>query len=387
MKKYIYVIASVAAMSFTACDPMEDVYDELDEKISNEYKANIRTELSADDYELFEDSASVPAYVAENLYFTSEEQASNLIPKILDTNFPQVGNETKAAITYNLLLYKFGDNEVSSIENYTVSEDDYALGGSSFTSFDKEAQVLSFLEAKYPDATEGALVILSYTWYNGSAEPRYIDTTDSYYFTNGGWVDTYHVSVADYVSAGRNRFNNFTSSDDAVLADYFNRFLNNNIVGYATNDVKYVSYAYYNGSSTGQTVMAMRYNGVRWVAVEGDVVTKAELRFEKKGIEWVADRSIAYSLVAADYTWISNQANISSQSNRTNLASYGNFNTFSWSSEDILFAMSELLKTKFPNAEVDQNFTVTYDSYPGGLVSVTLIKREEGDFTPPKDGE
>ncbi|RIJ42972.1 hypothetical protein [Pontibacter oryzae] len=387
MKKYIYVIASVAAMSFTACDPMEDVYNELDEKLSNEYEADIKTELSAKDYELFKGKGTAPAYVASEHYFADEEQASELIPIILDKNFPQVGNKTKAAITYNNLVFKFGDNTVSSVKYYTLEDEDYALGGARYTSFDKEAQVTTFLSAKYPDAEEGTLALLTYTWYNGSAEPRYIETTDSYYFTNGMWLDAYHVSGEDYVEAGRNRFNNFTAADDNVLADHFNRFLNKSIVGNETNDVKYVSYAYYNGSKTVQQVMAMVFNGVRWVAVEGDVVTKEVLRFEKKGTKWVADRSISYGLVAADYAWIADQANISSESNRANLAKYGNFNTFSWSSEDILFAMSELLKSKFPNAAVGQKFTVTYDSYPGGLVSVILIKREEGNFTPPKDGE
>lgn len=388
MKKYIYVVASFAALTFTACDPMEDVYEELDSKISSEYKADIKAELSESDYEFYKDSKTAPAYVASGYYFTSEDEASELIPAILDNKYPQVGEGTKAAIVYNMLTFKFGDNNVKGdVLEYEVTEEDYALGGSKYTSFDKESQVVSFLNAKYPNATEGTLAVLSYTWYNGSADPRYTDVTDSYYFTNGAWVDAYHVADADYVAAGRNRFNNFTSSDDDVLADHFNIFLSNTQVGYKAGDVKYVSYAYYNGKATVQQVMAMTFNGTKWVAVEGDLIVDATLRFQKKSGEWVADRSISYNLVAGDYTWIADQPNISTEGNRTNLKKYGNFNMYSWTAEDVLFGISELLKYKFPDAPVGQKYTVTYDTYPDGLVQVNLIRRESGDYEVPKDGE
>lgn len=387
MKKYIYVVASFAALCFTACDPMEDVYEELDSKISNEYVADIRTALTDKDYEFYKGKQTVPAYVATGHYFTSEDQASELIPAILDKNYPQVGNKTKAAISYNLLTFKFGDNEINKVEKYDLVSSDYALGGARFSNFDRESQVTTFLNAKYPNAVEGTLAVLTYTWYNGSAEPRSSTVTDSYYFTNGEWLDTYHVSNEDYVTVGRNRFNNFTTSDDDFLADHFNIFLSNSIVGHKVGDVKYVSYAYYNGKSTVQQVMAMTYNGTKWVPVEDDLIVHPVLRFQKKDSKWVADRSITYSLVPADYAWIAGQANISTAGNRANLAKYGNFNTFSWTNEDILFAMSELLKNKFPNAPEGQKFTVTYDAYPTGLVEVNLIRRANGNYEVPKEGE
>ncbi|MHA6247031.1 hypothetical protein ACXYMU_03780 [Pontibacter sp. CAU 1760] len=388
MKKYIYVVASVAALSFTACDPMEDVYEELDAQISNEYEADIKTELAAKDYEFYKGKSSAPAYVAKNHYFGSEAEAGALIPAILDKNFPQVGNGTKAAIGYNKLLFKFGGNKINAVEEYSVTErSDYQLGGARYSNFDRESQVLTFLGEKFPEAVDGTLAVLDYTWYNGSAEPRNTDVTDSYYFTNGAWVDAYHVSEADYVAVGRNRFNNFTSADDAVLADYFNRFLNASVVGNKPGDVKYVSYAYYNGKSTKQEVMAMNFNGTRWVELEEDLTENAVIKFKKKNAAWVADLSIAYSLVAADYTWISEQSNISTEANRSNLARYGNFNTFSWSNDDIIFAMAELLKSKFPGADAGQKYTVTYDTYPTGLIQSTLIKRDNGNFELLGEGE
>ncbi|MDX5436673.1 MAG: hypothetical protein LPK03_05725, partial [Pontibacter sp.] len=103
--------------------------------------------------------------MASGYYFTSEDDASELIPAILDNKYPQVGEGTKAAIVYNLLTFKFGDNDVKGdVLEYEVTEEDYALGGSKYTSFDKESQVISFLNAKYPNATEGTLAMLSYTW-------------------------------------------------------------------------------------------------------------------------------------------------------------------------------------------------------------------------------
>ncbi len=388
MKKHIYIVASFVALSFTACDPMEDVYDELDAQVSSEYEANIKTELTAKDYEFFKGKTTAPAYVAKNHYFGSEAEAGELIPAILNNNFPQVGNGTKAAIAYNKLLFKFGGNKINAREEYTLTErSDYQLGGARYSNFDRESQVLTFLGEKFPDATEGTLAVLDYTWYNGSAEPRSKDMTGSYYLTNGEWMSAYHVTGDDYAKVGRNRFNNFTSSDDAVLVDHFNNFLNANVVGQQAGDVKYVSYAYYNGSATKQQVMALAYNGNRWVELEKDLTEKAVIKFAKKKAEWKADLSIGYSLVAADYAWIAGQANISTEANRANLAKYGNFNTFSWSNDDIVFAMGELVKNKFPNAEVGQKFAVTYDSYPAGLQQVNLIKRENGNYEVPAEGE
>ncbi len=387
MKKYIYVVASLVAMSFTACDPMEEVYEELDSKISGEYKADIKTELTVKDYEYLT-KQKAPAYVGENHYFVSEGEAGELIPTVLNKNYPHVGDGTKAAITFNKLLFDYGSTKVKKDTAFAVTErSDYKLGGARYSNFDKEEQVITFLEAKLPDAKEGMLTMLTYTWYNGSAEPRSSEVTDSYFFVNGQWEDAYHVSEDDYKAVGRNRFNNFTAADDAVLADHFNKFLTATVVGNKPGDGKYVSYAYYNGKKTKQLVMAMGFNGTRWVEVTEDITEKSVVRFEKKGTKWVADLSILYNLVAADYTWVASQANISTEANRANLAKYGNFNTFSWTKEDIIFAMAELIKSKFPNATVGQKFTVTYDTYPGGLVQLNLIKRASGELEEPKEGE
>jgi hypothetical protein len=387
MKKYIYVVASLVAMSFTACDPMEEVYEELDSKISSEYKADIKTELTVKDYEYLV-KQNAPAYIGKNHYFVSDEQAGEFIPKVLDKNFPQVGNGTKAAITFNKLLFDYGSTKVKKDTTFSVTErSDYKLGGAKYSNFDKPEQVITFLNAKLPDAKEGMLTMLNYTWYNGSAEPRSSEVTDSYFFVNGQWEDAYHVSEDDYKAVGRNRFNNFTAADDAVLADHFNKFLTATVVGNKVGDGVYVSYAYYNGKSTKQMVMAMGFNGTRWVEISEDITTKSLVRFEKKGTEWKADLSIMYNLVAADYAWIASQTNISTEANRTNLAKYGNFNTYSWTSEDITLAMVELLKYKFPNADVGQKYTVKYDTYPTGLIQLNLIKRENGNFEVPKEGE
>jgi hypothetical protein len=387
MKKHIYIIASFVAMSFTACDPMDEVYEEIDSKISDEYKADIKTELTIKDYEYLGKNQA-PSYVGSQHYFISEEQAGELIPAVLDKNYPHVGVGTKAAITFNKLLFDYGSTKVKQDTAFSVTErSDYKLGGAKYSNFDKEAQVITFLGAKIPKASEGHLATLTYTWYNGSADPKSTEVTDTYFFVNGQWEDTYHVTNEDYAKVGRNRYNNFVVADEGVLEDHFNKFLTATIVGNKTGDGKYVSYAYFDGSSTKQLVMAMAFNGTRWVQVTEDVVDKSVVRFEKKGSKWFADLSISYNLAAADYAWIAGQANISTDANRANLAKYGNFNTYSWSKEDIIFAMAELLKYKFPNAAVDQKFSVFYDTYPAGLTQLNLIKRENGNFEEPKEDE
>ncbi len=380
MKNILYAF-SILTVLFSSCQPLEEVYDELDATASP-YKRNIEITLASADY------------TGTNKFFGSDEQANTSVAAILKKKYPQLGKGSAALVTFKIvkaLPY------VAKTE-YTLVPEDYALGGSrsDFSSF---AQLQTFLNKKFPVAeaeangqpVEGRWVTLTYAWYNGSGEPRQTIKTNDFYYINGEWVNNaYFVTPADYVTFERNRFNNFVVADEALLPTYFNKLLKDDGVLAQAGDRYYVSYNYYDGSVTKQTVMELTYNGSNWVGISRlspQVVTR-KFKVDKTGV-WLPDVSIGYTLISPDdYVWISQQPALGTKEQLENLASFKNFyqsfagNNYNWSDANVYTALAGLLKYKFPNAEVGQKYEVTFAYYQSTakVRSVVFEKTESGEF-------
>jgi hypothetical protein len=378
MKKIIYLLSSLMLV-FTACDPMEDVYEELDKMNPDVYVTNMNIELEKKDYELLKGKP-----VAKNYYFASEEEAAELIPAILDKKYPQLGDGTSATVGFNKLTFKFKGNQVSSVVKYEVSSDDYSALGHRYGNFDSSNEMIEFLEYKYPNAEENMLVVLTYDYYTG----RTNEVTDSFYFMDGAWRNIYHVTDEDYAKVDRGRYDNFTSADDDMMPVFFNKFLSDNIIGANAGDVEYVSYAYYSNRKTTQNIYTMMFDGKKWNAVTENVAKGSSLAFAKKNGVWKPDLTIRYTLVAADYQWIAANPALGTETNRSNLANYGNFyqsnpnSSNYWSMDQVTAALGALIKSKYPNAEVGQKFQVTYAAYNSGNITgiITLELQANGEY-------
>lgn len=365
---------------FTACDPMEDVYDELDKASKDETVVN--TELVKADYDVYKENTDFP-HVAAKQYFLSEDEAAELVPAMLNKRYPHLENGATVTVAYNTPIFPGIGNSVSSWEKYTVTAEDYTANGESYPNFNSSGDVYKFLGAKYPDAAENQLVVLTYDYYAGSKST----ITDSFYYMNGRWENIYHVTSDDYLSV-KNTYASFSGSDSDNMVAYFDLFLKKDVIVAKEGDFEYVSYYFYDSSDKSRTqrVMAMYFNGSNWVPAVG-ATEKATLKFQKKQGEWVPDLSVLYTLIADDYTDVANSLDVGTQAARDNLKRFGNFNTYSWSTEDLYKAMNFILKKRFPNAEVDQKFKVTFDSYPAGAMELILKKRADGEFTKLQDGE
>ncbi|PRY13639.1 hypothetical protein CLV24_1058 [Pontibacter ummariensis] len=383
MKKYIYLIVSFAAFTFTACDPMEDVYEELDQLNPDVYAPELAIELASKDYELLKGKTGVPAYVAKDYYFKSEAEAAELIPQILNSKYPQFDNGTSVTVTYNELVQKFNENTTSGVVKYTVTEEDYDALGERYPNFNSAEDLINFLEYKYPSPQENQLVVLTYDYYASGSTSTLVG---SFLYTNGEWVVAYHVTPENYDSVGNGRYDNFEAKDEESLPAYFNKFLSEKFLAAKTGEIKYVSYAYYSGR-TSQEIYTMMYNGTKWVAVEATITVAKALQFAKQDGNWKPDLTVRYDLVAADYQWIAANPALGNESNRANLASYGNFYQSSttssnyWSPEAVLKALGALLKNKYPAAEEGQKFQLTYAAYKGGNIAVTVtLILENGEY-------
>ena len=395
MKKIIYLICS-GLIAFTSCDPMEDVYQELDaQKDAGLYNKDMALTLTTANYQSLKGKTGVPSYVNNSFYFATEEEAATLIPLYLNAAFPQLDNGSSAAVTYNQLVFDFTNNTVAStpapLPVYTLVDEDYTGAGTTYKNLNisnNDAEVIRFLNYKYPAPVANQLAVFTFNAYNSRVSSSSPATTDSYYYKNGSWVNAYHVSAEDYTAVNRGRYKNFESIDDASLPVYFNKFLANVFLNPKTGDVQYVSYNYRAGSINQQRIMTMTYNGSAWVEVKQDITKPASLTFAKKDGQWAPDLTIKLTLAEADYLWIADDANgIGTVSNRANLKSFKNFYQQTnddryWSDAQIQAGLAARLKVLYPNAEVGQKYKVSYTIYNSGAQTrvLTFIKDASGNY-------
>ena len=169
MKKIFYSFA-ILSLLFTACNPMEDIYENLDTQetiISGEATYTL-TDTDYDDLDLTYGN------------FSSIEDAKSMLPDFLTGKFPVWGAESLAAVTFKLYSpIKF--------ETYTVTDADYTAVG--LTSLNTASEFNSFLGSKFPSEANGTVVELTYN-------------------TLAPQID-YTLEDADFALVGNGNYNNF----------------------------------------------------------------------------------------------------------------------------------------------------------------------------------
>ncbi|WP_439880222.1 hypothetical protein ACSX1A_13775 [Pontibacter sp. MBLB2868] len=383
MKKIIYILSALTLI-FTACDPMEDVYDELDKVVAEKSdETDVVTTLSAADYKLLKD---VPAYITTKFYFATEDEAIQYIPTILAKKYPHLGNGADAFVTFNQQLYPGITTTVAVSTKYTAVAEDYDVtGDGKYDNFNSSDDMIEFLNYKYPDAPENQLVIFTFDYYlNGKT----VTVTDSFYKKDGTWINIYYVTPEDYASVGKR--SDFNSSDNDVLGEYFNKFLTNNVFGAEVGDVQYVNYAYYSGGVS-QKVAAVGFDGTKWTIVDSDVTKSVTLKFNKIQNEWNVDFTVDYALTNADYDWIgefNTNPTYGTATNRENLAKYSSFYTQTqgddryWSQDEIIKALLAFAEHQFPNPKKGVKYRLNYKVYSGSTVTLSVVvqKNNSGQY-------
>jgi len=228
MKKIFYSFA-ILSLLFTSCNPLEDIYDEIDAKTAvNRIIGDVERTLSDDDYADLDLSFG---------NFSSVDDAKLLLPDFIASQYPALGvtfnqdgsiNEASSAlITYKLFSpIKF--------EAYTVTDADYTALG--VTSLNNGGDYNDFFDAKFPSEAPGTVVDLTF-----NSEPT---------------INAYTLTDADYDFVGNGRFDNFDirvgrdeETIEARRAKIQTILLNN--FPDATDAIKYaVTYEVYDGSSS-----------------------------------------------------------------------------------------------------------------------------------------
>ncbi len=163
MRKLTAYIISLGLL-VAACNPMEDIYTELDKK-ETPYVEKVELTLSDADYE------SMDGDVATNYSFSADEPADDYIPEFLEEKYPGLEYGSAALVTYH---YSEGYPDLSAYTNagyYSLSGDDYAMvspvveEAGYFSPKNPAGEFIpSILNASVSGAEEGDMYIVSYMY-------------------------------------------------------------------------------------------------------------------------------------------------------------------------------------------------------------------------------
>lgn len=350
MKKNILYVLTLVSLLFASCDPLKDAISDIKPSATN---------------------AKTMALTITTSY-GSVAAANTGIAALLNKDYAQMPNGTKANVVYNSVpvQIKPADSVLSNI-SYTVTDADYAAtNGNAFKTF-SATNVLKFLATKYPAAVDKQLSVLNYVYFeSGATASAGVPVTETFIYVNSEWVKAYHVSQAQYISAGKRTIFNFGAADEVNLTGYFNTFLKSDASVAAkakTGDIKYVSFAYFASSTNYQRIKTLIFDGTNWTT---KAVPSAPLSFLKKGGTWIPDPTVYYTLIRADYNTIG-ASTAGTPAGRTNLAQFGSFDVSgganNWADADINAGLVVILNAKYASAPVDETvlYKVTYALFRG----------------------
>jgi predicted small secreted protein len=406
MKKIFYSFA-ILAMVFASCNPMEDIYDDIDAQTNADaVVGDVVLTLSDDDYADLDLSFG---------NFSSEEDAKAMLPAFLSEKYPTFGviynadgsikEASSAAITYKLYspisltdytvtdedYADFGSDNLTtdaqfdaflsskftspngSIVNltyntlvpqieYTLTDDDYdSVGNGNFNNFDirpgrdeeteesRRVKIETILLANFPDSAVGQQYLVTYAIYDGSSGTRQmlvqLSGNNTYDLING-----YTLTNADYDLVGNGRFNNFDirpgrdEETEESRRVKIETILLTNFPATAVGDQYFVTYAIYDGSA-GTRNMLLEFNGTGYDLIGATLVSMTS-KFVYTG-EWAKP----LTFTPEEYTLMGQR-----------------FSNFS-DEDEAEYKIGIYLRTLYPFAAPDDFVAVEYDFYDGSNTS------------------
>jgi len=354
MKKIIYLIA-VVAVFFTSCDPMTDIYNDIDNS-QEAIQGEVEYTLTDDDYADLDLSYG---------NFSSVDDAKTIIPGFLADKYPVWGAGSLANVTFN--LYK--SNSVKNEEAYEVAAQDYTDLGYNYGNFSSPSDLNTFLTWKYPEANRGDLVELTYRYYvgGGVVEDRVTNV-----LLLDEWTATREFTNAEYSAMGRS-YPNFSSKDDAKFK--IGIYLKTLYPFAHAGDVITSLYNWRHKNDDDvyiidKEIAPYTFDGANWNLI-GSVIENS-IKFGHNGTVWVPDNTINYTLTNADYTLVGN-------------GNYYNFDVRSGKDEELESArvakINTILLNNFPNAEEGQKYLVKYAVYSGAAeIWTTKVILTDGEY-------
>jgi hypothetical protein len=375
MKNIFYISVAAFALLFSACNPMEDINDELDKIYAQEDERArflLDKKMAPEAYTLTEEDYELSSNESVSNYhnFSSSALPKDYLPEILNQKFS--GEHTQSMmVTYNFYNPPFVDKENAR----EIEDDEYSTMGQSYSNFEDEDEAEALI-AKLLDRTEyaeeaGDEITVQYTLF-ATYETRYIKINEDFSAEEVGYTSN-AVEVTDeiYEATGNGNYKNFYRIDNALedLAEY----VEDNGV---SAPITYAATVYQNFLD--EYVVYM-YNGTNWEVRESVIAVTEELNyFLNEGditqSYWWADPAVKITLTSADY------AIFPGSGDDGGTAAYGNFDLRSGKipgtdTAKLIEMIGEMLDTNH-NAVEGQQYLVTYAYYDGsnGTKTIRIIK-------------
>jgi hypothetical protein len=382
MKKIFYSFA-ILSLLFTSCNPLEDIYNELDAK-ENVISGEVKITLADADYT---NKIAKGGLGLSFPNFNSLDNAKEVLPTFLSSKYPVWGKESLAGVTFKLYAPR---RDEKSLTIYTVTSKDYSDNGHSYGNFDSFTDISEFLDVKYPSAANRLLVSLTYKYYDGA---QTLTLEDGFINNAGTWEKSTGITDDEYSAMGEGRAQ-FSFKDEAlakipVFAK--NRF---QYESKEAGDVEGIMYKLYvtdtqdvdgDGRIDDKTVYRfvtfVVYDGANW-SLYNNIVNET-IKFGHDGTSWVPDNTIKRTLSPSDIAFISNQFITKYPGPADNLGFFKSFDVRSsssnyWNDDMLLEAFNALLNDINPSAEEGQKYSLTYVVYNGSTVNYTINVIKDG---------
>lgn len=159
MKRIIYCLA-ILGITLVGCNPIEDIYNDLDASADPIVGSESYT-LTSDDYAELELGFGS---------FSSIEEAKALMPDFLANKYPFWGQGSSVLVGYQLYVGNAeGVSDLTSSDIYQLTNSDYATTGSDAFGFypnvNATSQIPDVLTAQITAPTEGQIVLAKYKQY------------------------------------------------------------------------------------------------------------------------------------------------------------------------------------------------------------------------------
>lgn len=376
MKKFLFLM-TIISMTFVGCEPMDDIYEEIDTDLSVQGVADYT--LTEEDYEELDLGFA---------NFNSIADAKEMLPEFLSNKYPVWGKGSLATVTFDIYAPKRDEKDL--IVYQATAEDYAAYGDDAYPNFDRMWQVTDLIEDKFADVPDRTLISLTYDYYEGGTTER----NDGFLLVNGEWIYAVGFTEDEYNAMGES-YANFSNEDEAdakipvFLAEKFK------YEPAEQGEIVPVMYKLYGDdvydidgdgnvdeNTTSSFVKYFVFNGTSWLPYTNTV--SETIQFGHDGETWIPDNTIQYSFTTEDYALVASELASVYSAQAGNLDSYGNFNrtggSTSWDDDMMLAAINVVLNNLDSSAEVGQKYMVSYVIYAGGysIETKSVIKDSTG---------
>ncbi len=285
MKKILYIIAVLALIFHTGCNPLNEIQSELD-SAKTPYSEKISYTLTDDDYDqiytLFKEDAelsSAAKMVSSLKSFGDDRPSTDFIPALLGYKFIALDSGSTASVTFNYSYYhEFTDDEIDTM-GYYDNESDVP---------DFKAYILFSTQFSNPKENQKAL--LTYFIKTSTDTTQYL-VYYKYIDDKTGWQDqeVHYFNAADYTEMG---IADGQFSDDYPADTYINLYLKNHNPYAVEGDYQNVAYIMNGNYYTDRYF----FDGTNWVKYQ-----ERTEQYIYGSTGWVFDPTVDMTMSCNDY--------------------------------------------------------------------------------------